>query len=465
MERELPEKFIKSLTEAVGAEHAASLVRSLTCDAPSLAVRVNIAKGAHLPDSAVTVPWEPRGFYIDERPVFAADPAWHQGRYYVQEASSMATGRLAAILSQQYLKDNLTINYLDACAAPGGKTIGAVDALGARGFVVANEADRHRAAVLAENLAKRGASNTAVLCGPAQRLGALSDTFDIIAADAPCSGEGMMRKEPEAIAQWSTTLVASCAALQREIVTSLWPALRPGGIFIYSTCTFNRHEDDDVVRHMLETLDAELIDIDAALFPGAVKCDYGLRFLPGIVRGEGLFMAALRKSEAESAVRSSKKGSAFPSPAPGMADFASRCISEPENFIVSGNRLIPKRHAETAAKIGTTKGLMRLGTPLGEVKGRDIVPSHELAMSTALRPDAFPTLELPYSSAMSYLRGEAIADIPDGLPKGIVTVTWQGRPLGFAKNIGRRANNLYPDAMRLRIQPRALPPQAPSIIK
>lgn len=147
-----------------------------------------------------------------------------------------------------------------------------------------------------------------------------------------------------------------------------------------------------------------------------------------------------------------------------MANFARKTIENPEDYIVSGNNLIDRRYADIAARLSAVRGVIRLGLPLGEVKGRDIVPSHELAMSTVLKREAFPAIELPYSAAMSYLHGEAIQEIADGTPKGIILTTWKERPLGFAKNIGRRANNLYPDALRLRMQASQLPENPPTVI-
>jgi len=463
MERILPKQFIVMLREAVGNDAADALVHTLVHEPPIVSVRVNPAKGASVPAHYEPVLWEPLGFYLPERPLFAADPAWHQGIYYVQDASSMAIGTLADQLADRYFDKKDTISYLDACAAPGGKTIGAIDALGSRAFVVANEADKRRAAILAENIARRGAADVAVLCGSAQRLGSLTESFDIIAADAPCSGEGMMRKEPEAVAQWTPGLVESCSSLQKDIVESLWPALKPGGIFIYSTCTFNRREDDDVVRFMADNFGAEIIDIDTTAFPGALKGEYGLRFLPGRVKGEGLFLAALRKP-GEKSEKSDRRLSSLTKADPGMSDFARRVIENPENYIISGSSLISRHHADIAARLAAVKRIIRIGLPLGEIKGRDIVPSHELAMSTILRPEAFPSFELPYSAAMNYLRGEAIPKVPDNTPRGFATPTWQGRPLGFAKNIGRRANNLYPDALRLRMQTSQLPDNPPTVI-
>ena len=215
------------------------------------------------------------------------------------------------------------------------------------------------------------------------------------------------------------------------------------------------------MRHIIDITGAELIDIDAQLFPGATKGECGLRFLPGTVKGEGLFMAALRKPVGETRTR---RPAILPKATPGMAEFARMALSNPADFTISANSAIRTVHSDAAARISTVKGLMRIGLPLGELKGKAIVPSHELALSTVLKPDAFAALELSYPAAMAYLRGEAMPDIPDGTPKGFITPLWQGLPLGFAKNIGRRANNLYPDAIRLRLQPSQLPPSPPKIL-
>lgn len=225
--RELPEGFTAMLSESLPGDVAATLAAALSDTEPSVSVRSNALRGISPAEGFKLVPWLGTGIYLDERPVFAADPAWHQGLYYVQDASSMImTEAVREIVRQR--GDGASLRFLDACAAPGGKTISATEALPAGSAVLANEYDRKRAGALTENLGKYGCPDIAVCNSDAARLGKLGPVFDIIAVDAPCSGEGMMRKEPEAIRQWSRSLVESCAALQREILAGVWDALKPG---------------------------------------------------------------------------------------------------------------------------------------------------------------------------------------------------------------------------------------------
>lgn len=454
--------FRTMLAEAIGISAADALLHTLASSEPSVSIRVNASKGARIPDGVRLVPWDDNAFYLSERPLFAADPAWHQGMYYVQDASSMAVAVIARYIANTYFDEVEALYYLDACAAPGGKTIAAIDALGPGAFVVANEADSRRASVLAENLCKHGSIDTAVLHGQAQRLGSLREAFHIISVDAPCSGEGMMRKEPEAVAQWTPALVESCAHMQRDIVSSLWPALKPGGVMLYSTCTFNRHENDEVVEYMCRKLGAERIAIDSSAFPGAIAGENGLRFLPGLVDGEGLFVAALRKPGIIPSEEINK--TRLPKAHPDIERFAHRAIADMDDKTIFGENIVRKCHTPLISRLMQVKGIMSIGLQPGVLKGRDIAPTHALAMSTALRSDFLPTTELHYHRALAYLRGESLTDIDSDIPTGFIAPSWNGRPLGIAKNIGRRANNLYPDAWRLRLQPHNLPQQPPEIL-
>lgn len=464
MTNELPTGFVEML-RSFGDAYAEPLLAALDT-APSVSVRANALKGAAVLPGADIVPWCSRGFYLDERPLFVADPAWHQGLYYVQDASSMVYGHIVGTIVDRYFKTSEALRYLDACAAPGGKTIAALEALPADSLIVANELDRHRANILLENIAKEGSPNVAVCRGDAARLGKLKESFDIIAVDAPCSGEGMMRKEPEAIRQWSQGLIDDCASLQREILSALWAALRPGGVLIYSTCTFNRSENEENISFIADTLGGESIDLGLDKFDGVfggINTDlHCYRFAPGHVRGEGLFVGALRKpgeDAGNSELRAAKSKTA--------ATFADHIVDADKYIEVAtkiGLELRSAIHSTFIDEIAKKADVLRGGLPLATVKGRDMIPNHEFAISTAVRLDSYATLDLDYAAAMAYLRGESINEIPEGLPKGIVLVCYNGRPLGFAKNIGRRANNLYPDALRLRLDPRKLPSEAPTPI-
>lgn len=417
-----------------------------------MAIRLNPAKCRDMKpvDSlgAGRVAWEPWGHYLAERPPFTFDPLLHQGAYYVQDPSSMITGHILRSLLP--LLPERPLAMLDACAAPGGKTTAALAVLPPGSVMVANEYTPGRVAALSENLARWGNPSAVVTTGPVDRFSHHRDTFDIIAVDAPCSGEGMMRKDADARAQWSTGLVAQCAALQREILSAVWPSLRPGGYLIYSTCTFNTAENEDNLAWIADTLGGEPVAI--ATDPswgiaGAVKGPWpAMRFIPGLIRGEGLFAAVVRKPGSLSAE--------IPAPTrkrpykPGPYD---ALLSDPASFVTMGRSdgsgmidllpaspLLPREIASAC----------RPAVTLGTIKGRDLIPDTSFALSAAMKRGAFPEAEVDAATAIAYLRHEAIR-LPDGTPRGIVLLIHQSLPLGFVKNLGNRANNLHRQSWRI----------------
>lgn len=464
MSRILPPDFCENIRRLLPAQ-ADTLLSCLSDSNPEVSVRVNTLKGACVPSEAETVPWCPTGYYLPTRPVFSTDPAWHQGLYYVQDASSMAVAEAVRHILKTTLAGRSGLRCLDACAAPGGKTGAVIETLPYDSFIIANEFDPHRANILAENLCKLGAPNVAISRGSAQKFGTVGKVFDLILADVPCSGEGMMRKEEEAVAQWQPGLVRQCAALQRDILTELWKALKPGGVLIYSTCTFNREENEDNLAYLTDELGAEAVALPFNVYSGIIPGLDGAtayRFLPGLVRGEGLFMCAVYKP-AEGTTEPRQKRKTKVKSDVVWQKFASEVLSEPERFIATDDgTAIPAAHAEFVGWISENIRFLRRGLPLGTIKGRDIIPSHELAMSNVLRRGHFPTAELAYPAAFSYLRGEGISEMPAELPRGYFLATYGEIPLGFAKNIGNRANNLYPDYLRVRLPMSAMPETAPA---
>ena len=454
---------------------AARLLVALETE-PSVSVRVNALKGVPLPADADTVPWWAGGFYLPERPLFAADPAWHQGLYYVQDASSMAYSRaVTSVVERYFATADHPLRYLDACAAPGGKTIAAIEALPPGSLVVANEYDRHRANILVENVVKAGSPAVVVSRGDAAAYAAMGPVFDIIAVDAPCSGEGMMRKEPEAVRQWSESLIDQCADMQTHITDALWSALRPGGVMIYSTCTFNRTEDEAAVERLIDRYGAESIplglDAYAGVQPGFGTGAYCYRFAPGYVRGEGLFIAAVRKpaEDTQPQGRRKAKGRSRTQAVSAPGAFAKQYVSAVENYVQATAPdgtvyLRPAAHSDFIAALSDTVDLIHPGLPIAVTRGRDMVPTHALALSTALSTAHIPAVELDYPTAMAYLRGESISSLPAGTPRGIVLATYAAHPLGWLKNIGARANNLYPELLRLRLDARRLPDTPPAIL-
>lgn len=417
-------------------------------DTPSVAARVNPLKGVAPPAGRKPVAWNECGFYLPRRIPFTFDPSLHQGLYYVQDASSMIISRIIKQISGEK-----PVTYLDACAAPGGKTTAAISVLPQGSVVVANEYETRRVAALRENLMKWGYPATVVTAGDTRQFRGLPHFFDIIAADVPCSGEGMMRKDDDAVEQWSKSLVKSCAFRQREIIDNIIGSLRHGGYLIYSTCTFNREENEKIIDYICDTYGFETIaisvDTDWGIDSGIATRHHCLRFIPGRVDGEGLFVALLRKPDGDDN-RSDRTDERKKTSRQKTADF-SRLLSDDFVFDTGSDGRVtafPSVSEITMRQLLRRVKVVDYGIEIGQMKGKNLIPSQSLAMSVALNPNAFPTVEISLTSAIDYLRHLAIT-LPEGAPHGIVLLTFEARPLGFVKNLGNRANNLYPQSMRI----------------
>ena len=438
------------------------LAEALTDGEPTVSVRFNAARAVQIPDDMERVPWCQQGIYLESRPQFTFDPALHQGVYYVQDASSMIHSHIVA----QLTAERGPLLCLDACAAPGGKTTAALDALPQGSFVLANEYVAARAEALAQNLARWGSPMTAVSQGDTSRFRKLRDMFQLIVADVPCSGEGMFRKDAEAVRQWSPRLVAECAQLQREITANLWHALAPGGYMIYLTCTFNHAENQDIIDYMLTEFDgAEPVDIDVPDEWGIVRRGHCLHFLPGRIRGEGLTVAVLRKAGQPAQVKKNSDKNRLAPVAPTLADAARRWLKDNDDFVLRQYGDIcyaqPRRWESAIGMFNKNlKMVNHGGLELAQMKGRDLLPLQPLALSQSLADNAFARHEVDYPTAIAYLQRQSL-QLREDTPRGIVLLTYQGLPLGFVKNLGNRANNLYPASWR--ILSTYVPESAPSV--
>lgn len=463
----IPQEFISEI-QSYENEQMQGLVEALSQTEASVSVRANRGKQVAIPQGIERVPWCENGWYLHCREAFTFDPAMHQGLYYVQDASSMILSHIVSWLTKDAVAP---LRFLDACAAPGGKTTAAIDSLPCGSLVVANEYVPARAAVLRENVVKWGYPGCVVSKGDTARIGKLSGFFDIIAADVPCSGEGMFRKEPDAVVQWSMGLVRECVERQREIIDNIWQALVPGGYFIYSTCTFNRHEDEEMVQYIVDTYGAQSVEVSMKeewhIANGINTKLHCYRFLPHQIKGEGLFAAVLRKP-VDAEVPSFKQKKSKPLATSKIADqimkTALQWLDRIEDYEIKqkGEYVVayPKIHNHAIEALSMVLDTVHAGIVLGEIKGKDLIPSQSLAMSQALKREAFVACELDYVKAISYLRREAIT--LDDVPRGYVIVTYRGQPLGFVKNLGNRANNLYPQEWR--ILSSHLPETAPKVI-
>ncbi len=323
--------------------------------------------------------------------------------------------------------------------------------------VVANEFVRTRADILAENVAKWGYGDVRVTNRDTAWFGGFAGVFDIIAADVPCSGEGMMRKDEEAVAQWSPKLIETCVARQQTIISNLWNALKPGGYMVYSTCTFNRQENEEMVDWMRAKYGAVPVAVPLSeewnILPGIDTDAPCYRFVPGTVRGEGLFMAVVRKPDDSDARQRNFGRSA-----------SGKTVPEVSGWLSPSAQVEVRADKDVAVALSTSPlavempAEMRPQFTVARLKGRDYVPVQQLALSLALNRDVWGAVEVDRLTALAYLRAEALR-LPSGLPRGIVLLTYSGLPLGFVKNIGNRANNLYPDEWRIRSSvPAPLPP-------
>ena len=282
----------------------------------------------------------------------------------------------------------------------------------------------------------------------------------------------MFRKDPVAVSEWSPENVEICWQRQRRIISDIWPSLKPGGLLIYSTCTYNTQEDEENIRWMCDEFGAEILPVDA---PAAWNITGNLlagedfpvyRFLPHRTKGEGFFLAVLRKPEGETVrirykstvSQGKKKAGASASKTNAGASkeqlLAARAwLLSSDDYEISANGMnivaFPKEYISGLSVLQQSLRVIQAGVTLAEVKGKDLIPNHALAMSTVQASDVFPREEISYEQAIAYLRKEAIV-LPDTAPRGYVLLTYKDVPLGFVKNIGNRANNLYPQEWRIR---------------
>lgn len=415
---------------------------------PPVSIRLNPSKRFDVVDGE-RVPWCEQGYYLRERPSFTFDPLFHAGTYYVQEAASMFVGEaVRQLLSSPALT-------LDLCAAPGGKSTHLLSVLPAGSLLVGNEVIRSRSRILAENITKWGIPDCVVTNNDPKDFSILHERFDLIVADMPCSGEGMFRKDPAGREEWSVANVRHCAARQRRIIHDVWDALKPGGLLIYSTCTFNTEENEENIAYIAETFGSEAVSLDVPSewsISGALSGTLPVyRFFPHRTKGEGFCLAVLRKpGGAEHVARRKLRQKHLPQPVPAQAK---EWLTEPEAYhferIGDVVRGIPSVHRETVQLLGEQLHVLSAGVTIGEVKGKDVLPSPALALSTAMRRDAFARVDVSREEAIRYLQNEALT-LPGDVPRGFTLVTYRDVPLGFVKNLGTRANNLYPNEWRIR---------------
>lgn len=449
----LPNQFEEMMIQQLGETEAKLLCHALSDTESPTSIRINRNKISMYPDSANiedVVPWCKDGLYLKTRPSFTFDPLFHAGCYYVQEASSMYLSRIL----ETYIGEN-PIVALDMCAAPGGKSTLTISQLPENSLLISNEVMHQRAQVLAENITKWGNPNTIVTSNYAEDFLPLGEIFDLIICDAPCSGEGMFRKDQGAIEDWSLDNVNTCWKRQRDIIINNWKTLKPGGIFIYSTCTFNRYEDEENVEWIVKELGGEILPLNDS---EEWNISNG-HFFPHKTKGEGFFICALRKesdNENASSINSKQKKhkkNLNKQKTNQIPKEVKSWIDNPDlyNFTMDNDKIFcfNKQYSDTLQLIKETLRVICAGTELATIKGKTLQPAHSLAVSTILARSTFPQIDLSLEDAIAYLRTETIQV---DAPKGYILLTYQGHAIGFGKNVGNRVNNLYPQEWRIRKQ-------------
>jgi 16S rRNA C967 or C1407 C5-methylase (RsmB/RsmF family)/NOL1/NOP2/fmu family ribosome biogenesis protein len=452
----VPEKLIQSLHQVPGFDEA--VFRQVHVEKnPPVSIRANQQKIAgleHTLFAGENIPWCNSGYYLPSRPVFTLDPLLHAGAYYVQEASSMFLEQAVRYILQQ-IPVSLA---LDLCAAPGGKSTHLASLLPEGSVLVSNEVIATRTPILLENLVKWGNANVMVTQNDPADFGKLGPQFDLIVVDAPCSGSGLFRRDPEAIKEWSEQAVSLCAQRQQRILADALPAMVPGGFLVYATCSYSPAEDEEILDWLLSQWELESISLpDSFTGKGVVTVQSpemqgtGYRFFPCRVKGEGFFMAVLQKKgtwEPKKPLVKPAKAVSLPKGAVPWVkqDLPLLCYRHKDTFF-GMPPLVLGYFIQWQAALHIRKAGVRLGE---ELHGK-FNPDHDFALSKVIQKEAVPKVEVSEALALQFLRRQDIRDW--GLKEtGWLLVTYHGLPLGWIKNLGNRFNNYYPTGWRIRMQ-------------
>lgn len=440
-----PPDFERMMQDRLGTAFA-DFITALDRPAP-VSIRINPTKSVSV--HGQPVPWCAQGHYLEERPVFTLDPALHAGAYYVQEASSMFLEQALKITGTEKPQ-----RVLDLCASPGGKSSHTISLLNSESLLVSNEAIRGRTAVLTENITKWGYPNVVVTHNDPADFQRLPGFFDVVITDAPCSGEGLFRKDPAAMKEWSVQHTDLCASRQQRIIHDVLPSLKPGGYLIYSTCTYNNPENLDNIEGMCVELPLECCELSPD--PGwnieTLKRGraIGYQLFPHRVRGEGFFLSVLRKTAGQ--VETSRTKISLQTPTQSECRELNPWIKSPDQYYFFKHqesiRMIGARHDESLQRLANSLQIVSAGTGLAEVTRNKFIPDHALALSVE-RSGVHPVITVDRDEAIAFLRKDNLHRTG---PAGFALVEYQGLGLGWVNVLPNRLNNLYPSSWRIRME-------------
>lgn len=390
------------------------------------------------------IPWAENGFYLSKRPSFTFDPLFHAGCYYVQEASSMFLEQAL----RQTVDLSSSLKILDLCAAPGGKSTHIQSLISKGSLLVSNDVIRSRANVLKDNIIKWGCKNVVVTNNDPKDFTKLENYFDVIVVDAPCSGSGLFRRDPDAIDEWSENNVQLCSQRQQRILADTWPALKQDGILIYSTCSYSEEEDEEICKWIADSFSVErkLLKMDENW--GIVESSGGYRCWPDKVKGEGFFLACFQKKEGEDALTFRLKTKPEPVNNKDSAVIGKWIKEEGLDFIRHENTVYawPRQHINDFSFLLEQLHIIYSGILIGKLVRDKLVPDHALAMNSVVDNSILKT-ELNYQQSIRYLqRKELDIEIKD---RGWQLVTYQKHSLGWINVLPNRINNYYPKELRI----------------
>ncbi|NGM67301.1 methyltransferase RsmF C-terminal domain-like protein [Sphingobacterium sp. SGR-19] len=448
----LPNELVKRLNEEEGFDSEAFNKAHQQGDKIT-SIRLNSFKQDAVSFENVSpVPWCDKGYYLAERPVFTLDPLYHAGCYYVQEASSMF---IAHILKEIGL-ENSSIRALDLCAAPGGKSTLLVSYLGSESLLVSNEVIKSRANILADNIVRWGTTNVVVTNNDPSAFSRLPGYFDLLLVDAPCSGSGMFRKDQNAVDEWSLANVKLCSDRQKRILAESLDALVTDGYLIYSTCSYSREENEDILdwlstEYALETISITRdSDWDIEETQSAKHKAIGYRFYPHKLRGEGFFVAVLQKKERQLTFNRKKTKFERNAVPPNVV---SNWIEGSQNhaYFMHGDHIhiIPKNYEDDIKWLQQVLYIKQAGTNIGKWTGRELLPSHDLACSVHIKKN-LAVQDVTLDVALQFLRKESLDRVDfTAVKSGWCLVQYKGVNLGWIKVLSNRINNYYPKEVRI----------------
>lgn len=445
---QLPQQFLDSIKNAPGLQLDAFMQTHATANKVT-SVRLNPFKPTTLPFAIeAPVPWLDSAFYLKERPVFTLDPLFHAGCYYVQEAGSMF---LAQAFSQ-VAKNQRIATVLDVCAAPGGKSTLLSSLIGEDDLLVCNEVIKNRSLTLASNLSKWGRKNAIVINQDVSKLTTALPLFDFVVVDAPCSGSGLFRKQPEAVDEWHEGIEIACSVRQKEILRTIVPSLKEDAHLFYSTCSYAVQENEDIVNWLLNEYDLEYVPITLNADWHIFDSGLGYRFYPDQTQSEGFFCALLKKKSGEEFSYPKKTKANLQSISLEEASIVKQVITNEIEPIIKKNNFLYQFSSPVKQFVEHFEKqfyFRKAGTCIGEIKGRDLIPDHELALSCAISVN-LESCELTLDDAIKYLRKDALSSF--SARKGFVKITYGGYGIGWAKLLNNRVNNYLPNEARILMQ-------------